>query len=76
MSTNVHRFKCPHCGGLIEVEKNQVNCGIFRHGLVKATRRQLNPHASQRKCKEQAVYGCGKPFRFSPLGGAQKCGYI
>jgi len=30
-------FECPHCGVPVQVEGNQVNCRIFRHGQMKNT---------------------------------------
>ena len=28
-------FQCPNCNGDIIVEKNELNCKIFRHGIYK-----------------------------------------
>ena len=30
-------FECPNCESLVQVERNQVNCRIFRHGTMKNT---------------------------------------
>lgn len=30
-------FMCPHCDGQIEVNKKNINCSIFRHGVYKKT---------------------------------------
>ena len=30
-------FECPHCEIPVQVEGSQVNCSIFRHGLMKDT---------------------------------------
>ena len=71
---NIYMFLCPHCKLLIEVEKNQINCSIFRHGyyfnIVNEKiilGNQLEPHASKEKCDfliaENKIIGCGKPFR-------------
>ena len=58
---------CPHCQEQIIIEKKEINCGIFRHGVYKSTSKQINPHLCQEKCnqliKEQQIYGCGKPFK-------------
>uniref|UniRef100_A0A6C0BNW2 Uncharacterized protein n=1 Tax=viral metagenome TaxID=1070528 RepID=A0A6C0BNW2_9ZZZZ len=70
----VFRFNCPNCDGLIEVE--HINCGIFRHGIRQVTGQQLNPHASKKECEAEPIFGCGKPFRFDPMRGAEKCDYI
>ncbi len=34
---NCYIFQCPHCDTRIQVDANQVNCRIFRHGLMKNT---------------------------------------
>lgn len=90
--SGLYVFRCPHCDSFVEVEKNQVNCHIFRHayffnklpnGQIVLTQ-QLNPHAPKEMCDklvaEGKVYGCGKPFRFvrQPDGKyiAEICGYI
>ena len=36
---------CPHCQEFIIIE--QLNCGIFRHGVLKKSGKQINPHASK-----------------------------
>jgi hypothetical protein len=68
-------FSCPHCDGSVQVEKNQVNCTIFRHGyfFVKDAKGNiiLTSQLGQHTCKEQCdmfvekgmIVGCGKPFR-------------
>lgn len=62
---DVPTVSCPHCENLVVIDK--INCGIFRHGIVKATGKQINPHASKEICDHYAandlIYGCGKPFR-------------
>ena len=64
-TSNIATIECPHCGGIIEII--QMNCGIFRHGVLKANNQQINPHASKEICDElftkELIYGCGKPFR-------------
>lgn len=54
---------CPHCKDEIIVMREEINCGIFRHGVHKGTYEQLNPHATQEECDTSDIYGCGKPFR-------------
>jgi hypothetical protein len=60
-------FDCPHCQQHIIVEIEQVNCAIFRHGVLKTTGQQMDPHAPKAQCDllaaEGAIWGCGKPFR-------------
>lgn len=63
----MHLFECPHCGGLIQVSQLEINCGVFRHAIVKATMTQIPPHSSKEVCENliaAGVYGCGKPFLF------------
>ncbi len=58
-------FICPHCKEPVIIEK--LNCGIFRHGMMKSTGKQVHPHTNKSKCeklvKNNLIYGCGKPFR-------------
>jgi hypothetical protein len=74
-------LKCPHCKEYIIIEK--LNCGIFRHGVIKTNGQQINPHASKEMCddllKKNLIYGCGKPFRIIQNGEKfeiQICDYI
>lgn len=64
---------CPHCGDLFMVEKDQINCTIFRHGYL-PNGKPLGPHASAAEC-EKAVDGCGKPLTFDGKN-VKKCKYI
>jgi hypothetical protein len=68
---------CPHCNGLIEIHRNEVNCAIFRHDPA------LSPHASKEECDALAssgqMLGCGKPFRLLQVENEYKaviCEYI
>ena len=76
---NTYLFNCPHCGSMIQVEKNQIRCTIFRHGYYKETNQQIPPHGSKQLCdqlfSQGKIYGCGKPFRFDGKK-VQKCDYI
>ena len=58
-------INCPHCSDQILIEK--INCGIFRHGSVKATGKRIGPHSKKAYCDKMfnkgLIYGCGKPFR-------------
>jgi len=72
---------CPHCGGSIHIE--QLNCGIFRHGVIKSSGQQIPPHASKEICDEfyskKLIYGCGRPFQIVNRNGSfvsEKCDYI
>lgn len=56
--------QCPHC--LLYVLIEALNCGIFRHGVLKSTGVQIPPHATQKECEalvlDELIMGCGKPF--------------
>jgi len=56
---------CPHCNNAVLIA--ELNCRIFRHGVLKSNNTQINPHASKEECeyyiKNDLIYGCGKPFR-------------
>lgn len=74
--------QCPHCKGTVEVA--EVNCAIFRHGILKRTGNQMDPHTPKKQCDElftlDRIWGCGKPFKVIqwPDGSliAVKCEYI
>jgi hypothetical protein len=57
--------KCPHCQEYIEIL--EINCAIFRHGILKDSGQQIDPHASKELCSQyiehDLIYGCGKPFK-------------
>tara|TARA_Y100000816_G_C25923381_1_gene481511 strand:- start:6 stop:242 length:237 start_codon:yes stop_codon:yes gene_type:complete len=57
---------CPNCGDYIQIFKNEINCKIFRHGILKSSGKQINPHLKKSLCdkllNEGKIYGCGKPF--------------
>jgi hypothetical protein len=73
---------CPHCKEPILIEK--LNCGIFRHGVSKATGQQIAPHLDKQNCdslkEKDLIYGCGKPFQVkrdaTHLFFAEECDYI
>ena len=60
---------CPHCNGLVTVLYKQINCKIFRHGILRENGKQIEPHLSLDKCdqliKENKIWGCGKPFQLT-----------
>lgn len=72
-------FACPHCNEMIMVDKADINCNIFRHGVFKVGGQQIASHSPKDYCdmvvKKGLIYGCGKPFQ---LNGAyaKKCDYI
>ena len=64
---------CPHCEVLIEIL--EINCAIFRCGIVKSTGEQIPPHASKEEIKKLEIWGCGGPMRLIE-GKLEKCEYI
>jgi hypothetical protein len=58
---------CPHCNQEILIIENDINCAIFRHGILKKNFDQINPHETKTECdrlyEEKLIYGCGKPFQ-------------
>ena len=72
---------CPNCNEFIIVEK--LNCGIFRHGIIKENGKQMDPHLGKEQCDffidNNLIYGCGKPFQIINENGVWKiriCDYI
>ena len=76
---------CPHCNDSVIIE--EINCGIFRHGVLKINGQQMDPHSSEQICNELfesgLIYGCGKPFQIrvvlekeKEVVVAESCGYI
>lgn len=64
---NFYSISCPHCLGIVLVQKNELNCKIFRHAVYKNNMEPINPHASKEECEklleDDKILGCGKPFR-------------
>ncbi len=58
-------ISCPYCNQSIEVV--ELNCRIFRCGIMKSNFTQIHPHLPKSECdrlfNEQLIYGCGKPFK-------------
>ena len=72
---------CPHCNEYVEIL--ELNCKIFRHGILKSNNTQMNPHASEEECNflivNNLIYGCGKPFNIEIIDNNYtpfKCDYI
>lgn len=72
---------CPHCKEPVLIE--QLNCKIFRHGILKTNNIQIEPHSTKDLCdyfiKNNLIYGCGKPFQIIQNGNefiAIVCDYI
>ena len=62
-----HLFTCPHCQGTIIVQRNELNCRIFRHGAYINNGTPIPPHAPKEECdrlvEQYLIVGCGKPFQ-------------
>lgn len=76
-------FACPHCGDLVLINTNEINCGIFRHGVFKETNQQINSHETKSNCdvykEKDLIYGCGKPFQVVKVNDKYEisiCDYI
>ena len=58
-------IKCPHCLDYIIIE--EINCGIFRHGVFISNGKQIDPHSDKETCdyyiSNKLIYGCGKPYK-------------
>ena len=68
-------MECPHCHVSVWVE--EVNCAIFRCGIVKATGEQVPPHLPKEECDRlgDTIWGCSKPFQLGD-GALVKCDFI
>lgn len=76
-------LKCPHCHLYVLIHHNDLNCRIFRHGVLKNNNEQIPPHLHKEECDrlytENLIYGCGKPFRVNGEGNhisIEICDYI
>jgi hypothetical protein len=72
---------CPHCKDPVLIEK--LNCCIFRHGIMKDTLKQIDPHCPKEECdrlfSQGLIYGCGKPFKVTKTDSGifiEICEYI
>jgi hypothetical protein len=82
-TTDILLFNCPHCLGDIQVLRNEINCTIFRHGILKSNGEQISPHASKEECDNYVandlIYGCGRPFKLimkESIWDIEICDYI
>ena len=71
---------CPHCEGCMIIHKNEINCRIFRHGVLKSNNKQMNPHERKKTCDmlktKGLIHGCGKPFKLNKKNIPVICEYI
>lgn len=54
---------CPHCNLFVLIE--EINCAIFRHGIITNTKQQIPPHSTKEECEKyikDGIIGCGRPF--------------
>ena len=76
MENNI--IQCPHCNQYIEIL--ELNCRIFRCGILKKNNEQINAHLNENECirlkKNDLIYGCGKPFQILENNTVIECGYI
>lgn len=80
---NDYVFICVHCGEPFIIARKDFNCKILRHGVIKETEKQMDPHAKKETCEELVqkglLYGCGKPMRIVSKGdeySVEMCEYI
>lgn len=81
MSDNL-MVQCPHCNDYVLIL--EINCAIFRHGILKQNEKQIDPHSPKELCDyyvaNNLIYGCGKPFKIvinkEEKIIAEKCDYI
>jgi hypothetical protein len=75
---------CPYCNLLVLLPKQEFNCKIYRHGILKSNMKQIDPHLNKEACdrltREGLIYGCGKPFKITHIINEkykiEKCDYI
>jgi len=69
-AAEIVRFRhCPYCEADIALTSTAIHCRIFRHGIDKRTKQQLDPHmstaAALQLADEGTIIGCGKQFLYS-----------
>ena len=82
-TTNSCIYQCPHCLCYVETRLEEINCKIFRHGILKVNGLQIDPHLPKLGCDQlvadDAIYGCGGPYMLHLKDGqwvAEICGSI
>jgi len=74
-------ISCPYCNVNIFIYINEINCHIFRCGIIKETGLQIQPHETKEVCdklyQNNLIYGCGKPFKLhQQTKEPEQCDYI
>lgn len=66
VEVTMFRFVCPWCAGQVEVQREDVQCGVFRHAQY-VTGGLVDPHCNESTMKQliqnKLVIGCGQPFK-------------
>ena len=75
--------QCPHCQEWVYLPKQEFNCKIYRHGVLKSNYQQIDPHLPKSECyrlkNNNLIFGCGKPFKIIVSGNKyfiEICDYI
>jgi hypothetical protein len=59
-------ISCPHCNQKIFTLETDINCKIFRCGILKSDYSQIDPHGTKEHSdflvKQNLIYGCGKQY--------------
>ena len=78
--SNFYEFKCHSCNINIIIEHDQLNCRIFRCGIIKSSGEPIPPHSSKLVCDElrdnNLIIGCGLPFKINDDMQLVSCDYI
>ena len=77
---NFYEFKCHSCNINIIIEHDQLNCRIFRCGIIKSNGESIPPHSSKQVCEylrnNNLIWGCGSPFKIDKDMQLIVCDYI
>ena len=61
-------IECPYCEGFIQINKKDLNCRVFRHGVHTITKTGIDPHLSEVNVdiliQKNLLLGCGRQFIF------------
>ena len=80
LTPNFYEFKCYSCNLTIIVQHDQLNCRIFRCGIIKSNGVPISPHSSKQVCEylrnNNLIWGCGSPFKIDKDMQLIACDYI